>query len=94
MAASPASFTSDLMLLNQQQCRGAYLVHFGPPNGYTLLPPASLRYDFIDNPTKKVQHRVKAEELQDPQTMLLPVMQVHQSQMKVHGHEETCIMQQ
>jgi hypothetical protein len=52
------------MLLNQQQRRGAYLVHLGPPNGYTLLPLASLGYDFVDNPTQKVQHRVKAEELQ------------------------------
>jgi hypothetical protein len=66
MAASPASFTPDLVLLNQQQCRGAHLVRFGSPNGYTLLPLASLRYGFVDNPTKKVQHRVKAEELQSP----------------------------
>jgi hypothetical protein len=77
------------MLLNQQQRRGAYLVHLGPPNGYTLLPLASLGYDFVDNPTQKVQLRNY-----NLQTMLLPVMQVHQSQMKVYGHEETCIMRQ
>jgi hypothetical protein len=87
-------FTLDLMLLNQQQHRATYLVHLAPPpNGYTLLPLASLGYDFVDNPTKKVQHRVKAEELQSSDDA--PPGDAGTSIANEGlGHEETCIMQQ